>query len=216
MANKDHSLDSKIIDAALEEFSTYGFQRASLHKIASNANVTTGALYTRYKNKNDLFSSLVNVIFENFKPYTEKLTSMYMNAHNNKDVDGFIDALKYEWNLYFNVLYDNKKEAILLLCKSDGSEAKEFFKKMMCYKETNTVEFFEQFAKDKSERENNSEILENFDIDRHAIVMLMNMQFSLFDGVLQLNLSKEKSLKCMDTMGEFITLGWKNLFEKYL
>ena len=58
--------------------------------------------------------------------------------------------------------------------------------------------------------------MENFEIDKYAIVMLMNMQFSLFDGVLQLNLSKEKSLRCMDTMGEFITLGWKTLFEKYL
>ena len=50
MANKDHSLDDGIIQAAYSEFLAYGFQKASLHKIAEKAGVTTGAIYTRYKN----------------------------------------------------------------------------------------------------------------------------------------------------------------------
>ena len=50
MANKDHSLDDGIIQAAYAEFLAYGFQKASLHKIAEKAGVTTGAIYTRYKN----------------------------------------------------------------------------------------------------------------------------------------------------------------------
>lgn len=50
MASKDHSLDSGIAQAAYKEFLTCGFQKASLHKIAENAGVTTGAIYTRYQN----------------------------------------------------------------------------------------------------------------------------------------------------------------------
>ena len=34
MANRDHSLDDGIIQAAYSEFLAYGFQKASLHKIA--------------------------------------------------------------------------------------------------------------------------------------------------------------------------------------
>ena len=41
MANKDHSLDDGIIQAAYSEFLAYGFQKASLHKIAEKAGVTT-------------------------------------------------------------------------------------------------------------------------------------------------------------------------------
>ena len=55
MANKDHSLDDGIIQAAYFEFLSCGFQKASLHKIAEKAGVTTGAIYTRYKNKDALF-----------------------------------------------------------------------------------------------------------------------------------------------------------------
>ena len=57
MANKDHSLEDGIVQAAYSEFLTYGFQKASLHKIADKAGVTTGAIYTRYKNKDALFAS---------------------------------------------------------------------------------------------------------------------------------------------------------------
>ena len=35
------------------------FRKASLHKIADKAGVTTGAIYTRYKNKDVLFGSLL-------------------------------------------------------------------------------------------------------------------------------------------------------------
>ena len=59
MANRDHSLDDGIIQAAYAEFLAYGFQKASLHKIAEKAGVTTGAIYTRYKNKDALFVSLL-------------------------------------------------------------------------------------------------------------------------------------------------------------
>ena len=54
MAVKDHSLDDKIIRAAQSEFLKHGFQKASLHKIAELAGITTGAVYTRYKHKDAL------------------------------------------------------------------------------------------------------------------------------------------------------------------
>ena len=56
MTNRDHSMDDGIIQAAYSEFLAYGFQKASLHKIAEKAGVTTGAIYTRYKNKDALFA----------------------------------------------------------------------------------------------------------------------------------------------------------------
>lgn len=64
MASRDHSLDDGIIQAAYSEFLAYGFQKASLHKIAEKAGVTTGAIYTRYKNKDALFVSLLQDFFE--------------------------------------------------------------------------------------------------------------------------------------------------------
>ena len=67
MASRDHSLNDGIIQAAYSKFLAYGFQKASLHKIAEKASVTTGAIYTRYKNKDALFVSLLQDFFETMK-----------------------------------------------------------------------------------------------------------------------------------------------------
>ena len=44
-----------LIKAATEEFAEYGFEKSSLRRICARAEVTTGALYSSFANKNDLF-----------------------------------------------------------------------------------------------------------------------------------------------------------------
>ena len=48
-----------ILAAATEEFSSYGFANASLRHICAKAGVTTGALYAYFKDKNELFESVI-------------------------------------------------------------------------------------------------------------------------------------------------------------
>lgn len=53
------STRERILAAALRNFSEHGFEAASLRVIAKEANVTTGALYTHFDNKQALFAALV-------------------------------------------------------------------------------------------------------------------------------------------------------------
>jgi AcrR family transcriptional regulator len=48
-----------ILDAALQVFATKGFEKASVREIATAADLTTGAIYHHYKNKDDLFYDAV-------------------------------------------------------------------------------------------------------------------------------------------------------------
>ena len=49
----------EIIKAAIDVFSTKGFSSSTLVDIARQANVTRGAIYWHFKNKNDLFLALI-------------------------------------------------------------------------------------------------------------------------------------------------------------
>ena len=60
MAVPDHSIDPRIFESARKEFLANGFERASLKAICEGAGVTTGALYKRYKGKEDLFCAVVD------------------------------------------------------------------------------------------------------------------------------------------------------------
>ena len=53
-----------ILAAAAEEFATYGYEKSSLRRICAGAGVTTGALYTSFQDKNDLFEHVIGIVTE--------------------------------------------------------------------------------------------------------------------------------------------------------
>ncbi len=48
-----------LLDAALEEFSGFGYRRSSMESVAGRAGVSRATLYTHWKSKADLFRALV-------------------------------------------------------------------------------------------------------------------------------------------------------------
>ena len=48
-----------ILRSAEAEFAEFGYEKASLRHICANAGVTTGALYFFFKDKDDLFMSVI-------------------------------------------------------------------------------------------------------------------------------------------------------------
>ena len=105
MALKDHSLDDKIIKAAFDEFMEFGFQKASIRKIADRAGVTPGAVYTRYDSKDDLFCSLVSNFLSAVKTQSEPIGKMYYDLLESKNVDDLLDAIRKEEKIYLDILF---------------------------------------------------------------------------------------------------------------
>lgn len=58
--DKEHS----IAHAALRAFALYGYRRTSMEDIAQGAGMSRAALYLRFKNKEDIFRSLVSQYYE--------------------------------------------------------------------------------------------------------------------------------------------------------
>jgi AcrR family transcriptional regulator len=53
-----------ILTAAFEVFARYGFRRTSMEDIAQAAGMSRAALYLHYRNKEDIFQSLVQIYFD--------------------------------------------------------------------------------------------------------------------------------------------------------
>ena len=96
MALKDHSLDEKITKAAFDEFMEFGFQKASIRKIADRAGVTPGAVYTRYDSKDDLFCSLVSNFLSAVKAQSEPIGKMYFELLESTNLAALFDAIRHE------------------------------------------------------------------------------------------------------------------------
>ena len=83
MANKDLTLNPKI-------------EKASMTKIAQRAGVTTGAINTKYKSKDELFESLVSPLFKVVSDKATLVEQLYHYAKEEKSIDKFMKAIKEE------------------------------------------------------------------------------------------------------------------------
>ena len=194
MALKDHSIDNRIIAAARKEFYEYGFTQASLRKIASRAEVTTGALYTRYKNKDELFEYLISEVLI--------VMGTYGKAQETKDISDFLEAVGFESEMYLNILFDYYEQSVLLFCRSDGSLVGKKLNQMIEDKVESTVIYVTDYLSNA--------------VDQNAVRLLMNAGFSTYRGLLENEKEKNKAKKAMKEVGDFFNAGWKALFEKYI
>ena len=200
MAVKDKTLDPLIIKAAKEEFLEYGYEKASLHKIVKKAGITTGALYTRYKNKDALFCSLVEPAMGDMKEKFMPIMEEYMKVGKSKDLDQFINVVKKEEQICLDLLFDFYEECVLFFCKSDGSSIGDGIENLKKIKAKETVEFFKEIG--GSSRK----------IDLDGIEFIINQQFDYYKGILEKGYTKEKAIDCMKTIEIFVDAGWKAVF----
>ena len=97
MSVPDKSIDPRLLNAAKKVFLKKGFEMASLAEICQTAGVTTGALYKRYRGKEELFAEVVSKTIREMKEFVSSLEEARAAA---VDFDGSIS--------YFPDLASNK------------------------------------------------------------------------------------------------------------
>lgn len=202
MALRNHALDEKIVDAARAEFLEKGYRDASLHKIAARAGLTTGALYTRYKSKDDLFCSLVQEVIDVVRTYSGALQERYMEAQTSGDPEKILAVIRSEEDIYRKLLLEHQDACVLFFCRSEGSSLGDLLESRLEYKGVQTAEYLKRISRT--------------DIDLDGVAMLIFSQFLFFRKILDRGYSPEKVLNCMTTMSLYMDAGWKALFEAIL
>jgi len=64
-----------ILDAATAEFTAKGLDKASMRAIASAAGMTTGAIYTMFEGKEDIYAALLSESLSRLKTYMVEQTA---------------------------------------------------------------------------------------------------------------------------------------------
>ena len=123
--NKRSGIESKkrIIDAALKLFSEYGYSKASMRMIANASGISVGGLYLYFKNKDELYLTLIKSRLDELADMTRK---------SLKDIDDPADAVSKFISLH--LAYAKKhRELILVQGREHGftfgiSAKRKFFK----------------------------------------------------------------------------------------
>lgn len=144
----------KIITIATREFLNSGYQVASLRKIAKEAQVTTGAMYGYYKNKESLFNSIVEDVATDFK-------QMYLKQE--------IDQVMIDY------IYQHFDIFRLIICGSKGTVYENY---LDCLVEVKSQIFIKQGFNDKfCHIINHSYLFGVFEIVRHKMLKEQAIDF---------------------------------------
>ena len=104
MITKSNAIRENILKCAKTEFMEKGFMDASMRTIAERAGYTTGMLYSRFADKDQIFCALVeeggSILYdyfvdaqETFAAYEPERQKNDMHAYVDQKVDHMIDIL---------------------------------------------------------------------------------------------------------------------------
>ena len=126
MAIRDVSIDSRLLESAREQFKRKGFLAAQLTDICKDAGITTGAVYKRYKGKEELFEAVVKDTVESMNAILDETKAVDPNKLSDKELIAvWVDTERNtrEWN---RRLMEMRGGLELLLRCSEGTKYSRF------------------------------------------------------------------------------------------
>ena len=126
MSLPDATNDPRILESARKEFLAHGFRDAQLKNICREAGVTTGALYKRYKGKEDLFCALVEDAVREISDMALQREAQDPGLLSDRELLeswGMEESSEFSWSLqlWFSFLYARKDQFTLLLACAEGT-----------------------------------------------------------------------------------------------
>ena len=198
----DRETKEKLLASAKTEFMEKGYAKASLRKICANAGVTTGALYFFFKDKEDLFRSIVE------KPLHSLLDML--NTHFAEDAQLLSETDGYAYSdgdheelvqLLIRHLYANRDAFLLLLTKSQGTAFEN------CIDEV--VEKIEKGYRVMAERM--SEKTSGMQVNSYMLHWMTHMNIDAFIHLLTHEPDEQKALRHMRRIIDYLVKGWMEL-----
>lgn len=196
----------KILHFGKKEFLQKGFKNASLRNISAAANMTTGAIYTYFKDKNALFEAIVEPVCLQVEEMFRELSALY---YNDNSIVSEITTENSIANLreVYRFIYDNFDVFRLLVVGSEGSSKSDFVHTIVDYEVTHTIAYLNKINKDK---------YINTKINSTVLHMISESYINTILEPVRHNMSYEQAIENLEFLCIFYTGGWNSIFNEII
>ena len=202
MKVKDESINSKLLECAKAEFMEKGFADASMRTIAERAGVTTGMLYSRFADKNELFSALVKEGADKLYSYFSDVQEEFAEFPAEQQKGEMHSYTSGKMRVMMDIIYDYFDSFKLIVCHSAGSSYERYIDRMIEYETDSTERFMRVLQKNGTSVKT---------VRRDINHMLAS---ALFNGIFEVvahDFPKEDAFEYVDAVCEFFFAGWQRL-----
>ncbi len=191
-----------ILEAGRKEFLEYGYEGASLRRIAREASVTTGAIYGYFPGKEALFDALTgdaaDGLLEKYRQVHDKFADL-PPSEQAASLENITDET-IPWMI--NYIYDRFDIFKLLFCKGSAGICDSYFAQLVKMEEKSCWDFI------KVMKESGHEVM---DIDSTLIHILSRSFFQQILEFVAHDVPREKALSYSLVLGTFQHAGWKKI-----
>ena len=191
----------QIIEAARQEFMTYGFADASMRRIAAAAGMSASGLYKHFPGKEEMFAALV-------EPACQGLINIYRHEEDDQEQfigTGDLSALEtgQDARLAISYIYDHLDAFRLIICKSQGTKYESFLHDLAALGEETTLSFMNMLKR------HGVKLHEFCERELHLLVTAnVNAVFQAVEH----NFTREEAMHYADTLDRFFSKGWGEFF----
>jgi len=192
----------KIVAAALREFLDYGFQEASMRRIASACGMSASGLYKHFPSKEAMFAALVDPAIDGLMALFREIERDYLDDLGFKE-PGSLWVDQGETIRTMAYIYDHFDAFKLIICKSQGTKYESFTHDLAELEEDATFQYMKALKK--------SGVPSN-KVDRKEFHLLVTAKIeAMFQAVVH-NFSKKEAMHYAQTLETFYLPAWKALF----
>ena len=189
----------RILISAEKEFLEKGYQGAGLRKIASDADVTTGAFYRHFKGKKELFSALVDDVYTHIiQMYRDTLIEFFRLAPEDQAVN-MSQYTRRAVDAMTDYIYEHRSKMKLILSCSEGTDYADLADVLASMDETATYDFMD-------ERQSAGIGINPVQGDLQSL--LTKGMFTTFLGLIEKDLPREEMRECSNALLDFYEAGW--------
>lgn len=196
------NVQDRIVQAAKQEFLEHGFKDASLRRIASTAGVTTGAIYTHFRDKQDLFDMVV-------APVTGQLGNVFTALSKTYYTDDrIVNEISYEktiadLRIVYDFIYKNFDVFRILLLGASGSTHGDFIHVLVSQEVRHTQAYLDRLDMGCGQ---------NIRLDSSVMHTISEGYINALLEPVRHGMTHEQALGNLDFIVKFYTGGWLNVF----
>ena len=190
-----------IVEAATAEFMEYGFQDASMRRIAAAAGMSASGMYKHFASKEEMFSALV-------EPTCHGLMDLYRKRVDNlsslieKGVPSVWESGQ-DAKFVIAYIYDHLDVFRLIICKSQGTRYETFLYDIAVLEEQVTLSFMEMLKKQGVQ-------IREFSRKEFHLLTMTNVN-AVFQTV-ENDFTHEEAMHYAETLDRFFAKAWKEFF----
>ncbi len=201
-----HSTHEMIMKNGLEMFLDNGFVNTSLRDLCKKCNVTTGAFYKHFKDKEDLFCEIVKPVMEKIDQYFITNANRFLEASTSKKE--FSDFYKLytheELAKLVDFIYDYFDLLELLVASSKGTRYEDFIEYMALKSDQGILCGSAKFK----------ECGIPFEVSLEEMHILNHAYYSCLAEIIKHRYKKAEAKKYIYKIGDFFSAGYEKTIFK--